>query len=112
MSQAAPRSRPCRLRPLVALLLALLAGSAPLFAQTKAERVADVVVAVLGCPAEKVTEEARFREDLGATDTDVQELVMTLEEEFELEIPDEEAAKILTVGDALRLVENNAGDKN
>jgi len=66
-----------------------------------------VVVEQLDCDAGEIKESSKFIEDLGADSLDVVELVMALEEKFEIEIPDEEAEKILTVGDAIAYIENN-----
>jgi acyl carrier protein len=66
-----------------------------------AERVKKIVVEQLGVNEEEVTENASFVEDLGADSLDTVELVMALEEEFECEIPDEEAEKITTVQEAI-----------
>ncbi len=65
------------------------------------ERVKKIVASQLGVKAEAVTNEASFVDDLGADSLDTVELVMALEEEFELEIPDEEAEKISTVQNAI-----------
>lgn len=65
------------------------------------EKVKDLIVENLGVNPEAVTLEASFVEDLGADSLDVVEFVMALEQEFELEIPDEDAEKIKTVGDAV-----------
>jgi acyl carrier protein len=65
------------------------------------ERVKKIIAEQLGVEEEEVTSEAHFVEDLGADSLDTVELVMALEEEFEIEIPDEDAEKILTVGKAL-----------
>ena len=66
-----------------------------------AERVKKIVVEQLGVNEDEVTETASFVEDLGADSLDTVELVMALEEEFECEIPDEEAEKITTVQEAI-----------
>ena len=66
-----------------------------------ADRVKELVVEQLGVDAEEVTNEASFIDDLGADSLDIVELVMAFEEEFEIEIPDEDAEKIKTVGDAI-----------
>ncbi len=71
------------------------------------EKVKEVVVEQLDCNADEIKEESRFIEDLGADSLDVVELVMALEEEFDIEIPDEDAEGILTVGDAIKYIENN-----
>lgn len=69
------------------------------------ERVRDLVVEQLGVNPEQVTREASFIDDLGADSLDTVELVMAFEEEFGLEIPDEDAEKITTVGDAITYIE-------
>jgi acyl carrier protein len=69
-----------------------------------AERVKNIVKEQLGVEAEAVTEKASFVDDLGADSLDTVELVMALEEEFDCEIPDEEAEKITTVGQAIDYV--------
>jgi acyl carrier protein len=65
------------------------------------QKVKDIIVEQLGVNADQVTPEAKFIEDLGADSLDTVELVMALEEEFETEIPDEEAEKITTVQQAV-----------
>lgn len=69
------------------------------------ERVKKVVVDRLEVSAEEVTENAAFVEDLGADSLDVVELVMGLEDEFDIEIPDEDAEKIRTVAEAVAYIE-------
>ena len=64
-----------------------------------------IVAQQLDVTAEQVTKEARFIDDLGADSLDIVELVMTIEEEFGIEIPDEAAEKIATVSDAIAYVE-------
>jgi acyl carrier protein len=71
------------------------------------ERVKKIVVEQLGVEEGQVTKEASFVDDLGADSLDTVELVMALEEEFKLEIPDEEAEKISTVGQAVEYIEKN-----
>lgn len=71
------------------------------------ERVKAIIVEQLGVDGDEVTEEASFVEDLGADSLDVVELVMALEEEFNIQIPDEEAEKIRTVGEAVRYIEQH-----
>ena len=73
-----------------------------------AERVKNLVVEQLGVNAEQVTPEATFVDDLGADSLDTVELVMAFEEEFDMEIPDEEAEKIVSVGKAIEYIEANA----
>lgn len=70
-----------------------------------ADRVKKIVVEHLGVEAEKVTEDASFIDDLGADSLDIVELVMAFEEEFGVEIPDDAADSILTVGDAVKFIE-------
>lgn len=73
------------------------------------EKVTKIIVDHLGVDASKVTEQASFIDDLGADSLDTVELVMAFEEEFGSEIPDSEAEKILTVGDAIKFIEANSG---
>ena len=73
-----------------------------------AERVKKIVVEHLGVDAEKVTEKANFIDDLGADSLDTVELVMAFEEEFGVEIPDDAAEKIATVGDAIQFLSSKA----
>jgi acyl carrier protein len=70
-----------------------------------AERVKKIVIDHLGVEADKVTEGASFIDDLGADSLDTVELVMAFEEEFGVEIPDDAADSILTVGDAVKFIE-------
>jgi len=70
-----------------------------------AERVKKIVVEHLNVDAEKVTEAASFIEDLGADSLDTVELVMAFEEEFGIEIPDDAAESIVTVGDAVKYID-------
>ena len=74
------------------------------------DRVKGIVVDQLGVAEEEVTAEASFVDDLGADSLDVVELVMALEEEFGVEIPDEDAEKIITVGEAVKYIESHAGE--
>ncbi len=74
---------------------------------TTFERVSKVVVDRLGVEESDVTEDASFRDDLDADSLDVVELVMELEEEFDTEISDEDAEQIVTVGDAVKYIEEN-----
>ena len=64
------------------------------------EKVKDIIVEELGVEREKLTSEASFMEDLGADSLDTVELVMAFEKEFDIDIPDEDAEKLRTVGDA------------
>ena len=74
-----------------------------------AKRVKEIVAEQLGVEESQVLTESSFMDDLGADSLDTVELVMALEEEFGIEIPDEEAEKLVTVGDALRYIEDKAG---
>lgn len=76
--------------------------------KTVEEKVRDIIVDQLGVNAEQVVLGARFIEDLGADSLDTVELVMAFEEEFSIEVPDEEAEKLQTVGDVVKYVEENA----
>jgi acyl carrier protein len=66
------------------------------------EKVKDIIVEELGVERDKLAEGASFMEDLGADSLDTVELVMAFEKEFDIDIPDEEAEKLRTVGDALK----------
>src|SRR5699024_7041713 len=70
-------------------------------------RVKEIIVEQLDVEEDSITMEASFRDDLEADSLDVVELVMELEDEFDIEIADEEAEKINTVGDAVNYIENN-----
>jgi acyl carrier protein len=72
------------------------------------ERVKKIIVEHLGVEPGKVTEDASLTDDLGAGSLDTIELVMSFEEEFGCEIPDDAAETILTVGDAIKFLEKNA----
>jgi acyl carrier protein len=72
-----------------------------------ADRVKKIVVEHLGVDADKVVENASFIDDLGADSLDTVELVMAFEEEFGVEIPDDAADTILTVGDAIKYIEKS-----
>ncbi len=74
-----------------------------------ADRVKKIVVEHLGVEADKVTDNANFIDDLGADSLDTVELVMAFEEEFGIEIPDEDAEKLQTVGDAIRYIDERQG---
>ncbi len=75
------------------------------------DKITEIIVEQLGVKPEEVNAEASFVDDLGADSLDTVELVMALEEEFGIEIPDEDAEKIQTVGDAIRYIEEKAGAK-
>jgi len=72
------------------------------------ERVKNIIIEQLGVEESQVTESAKFVEDLGADSLDTVELVMALEEEFTVEIPDEDAEKIATVGDAVKYINDHS----
>ena len=73
------------------------------------DKIKQIIADQLGVKKEEVTDGAKFVDDLGADSLDTVELVMALEEEFGIEIPDEEAEKLVTVGDALKYIEEKAG---
>ena len=72
------------------------------------ERVKAVIVDQLGADESSITLESSFVDDLGADSLDIVELIMGLETEFEIEIPDDQAEKISTVGDAVNYIKENA----
>ena len=76
-----------------------------------ADRVKSIIAEQLGVKPEEVTPEASFIDDLGADSLDTVELIMALEEEFSIEIPDEEAEKMTTVGDAIKYIDQKAQKK-
>ena len=69
------------------------------------EKLKEMIADGLGVDAQTITEESSFKEDLGADSLDLFELVMSLEEEFEVEIPSEDLEKIVTVGDVIKYIE-------
>ena len=71
------------------------------------KKVAEIIAEQLGVEASEVTPEASFVDDLGADSLDTVELVMALEEEFGIEIPDEDAEKITTVNDAIKYIQEH-----
>jgi acyl carrier protein len=71
-------------------------------------KVKDIIVEQLGVNADQVAPEAKFIEDLGADSLDTVELIMALEEEFKIEVPDEEAEKLVSVGDVINYIEENS----
>jgi acyl carrier protein len=75
------------------------------------DKVKDIIAEELGVEREKLTDEASFMEDLGADSLDTVELVMAFEKEFDIDIPDEEAEKLKTVGDAMRYLQEKMGNK-
>jgi len=72
------------------------------------DKVKDIVVEQLGVEANDVTPEARFIDDLGADSLDVVELIMAMEDEFDLEFPEEEAENIATIGDVVDYIKANS----
>jgi acyl carrier protein len=76
-----------------------------------ADKVKNIIVKQLGVNPDEVTEGAAFIEDLGADSLDTVELVMELEKEFGIEIPDDDANNIRSVGDAIKYIEGKSGDK-
>ena len=77
-------------------------------ADNTASKVKEIIINELGIDPEKVTGEASFVDDLGADSLDTVELVMAFEEEFTIDIPDEDAEQMRTVGDAIAYIEKNA----
>ena len=69
------------------------------------DKITEIIVEQLGVKPEEVTPEASFVDDLGADSLDTVELVMALEEEFGIEVPDEDAEKLTTVGDAMKYID-------
>ncbi len=72
------------------------------------DKVKDIIVEQLGVTPEQVTPNASFIEDLGADSLDTVELVMAFEEEFNVEVPDEDAEKLQTVGDVIKYIEDKS----
>ena len=72
------------------------------------EKIKSIIAEQLGVKAEEVTPGASFVDDLGADSLDTVELIMALEEEFSIEIPDEDAEKMKTVGDVIKYIEEKA----
>jgi acyl carrier protein len=80
----------------------------PMSEKSIEDRVKDIIVDQLGVNADQVTLEAKFIEDLGADSLDTVELVMAFEEEFEIEVPDEEAEKLQSVGDVVTYIKSQS----
>lgn len=76
-----------------------------------ADKIKAIIAEQLGVKIEEVTPQASFIDDLGADSLDTVELVMALEEEFGIEIPDEDAEKMTTVGDAIKYIEEKTANK-
>ena len=72
------------------------------------DKVKEIIVEQLGVVENAVTEEASFIDDLGADSLDIVELIMALEEEFDIEIPDADAEKVVTVNDVVDYIKDNA----
>jgi acyl carrier protein len=75
------------------------------------DKVSAIIAKQLGVKLEEVTSQAAFIDDLGADSLDTVEIVMALEEEFKIEIPDEDAEKMTNVGEAIKYIEEKAGAK-
>ncbi|MFA5261619.1 MAG: acyl carrier protein [Candidatus Omnitrophota bacterium] len=75
------------------------------------EKIRSIIAEQLGVKVDEVTSQASFIDDLGADSLDTVELIMALEEEFSVEIPDEDAEKMTTVGDAIKYIEEKAVKK-
>lgn len=75
------------------------------------DRIRTIITEQLGVKKEEVTDEAKFIDDLGADSLDTVELIMALEEECGIEIPDEDAQKLTTVGEAIKYIEGNISSK-
>ena len=75
------------------------------------EKVKSVIAEQLGVKPDEVTDQAKFVDDLGADSLDTVELVMALEEEYGIEIPDEDAEKLTTVGEAIKYIEDKLASK-
>jgi acyl carrier protein len=78
-------------------------------AVTNTDKVKDIIEKELGVEREKLTDDANFIEDLGADSLDIVELVMEFEKEFNIDIPDEDAEKLKTVGDAMAYLNQKVG---
>ena len=74
------------------------------------QKVKDIIAEELGVEQDKLTDEASFMDDLNADSLDTVELVMAFEKEFDIDIPDEDAEKLRTVGDALNYLRDKKGD--
>lgn len=76
-----------------------------------AERIKEIIAEKLMVELEEVTEDATFRDDLGADSLDLVDLIMEFEDEFGIEIPEKDAEKITTVGEAIAYIERKIGEK-
>jgi acyl carrier protein len=77
-----------------------------------AERIIEIVAEKMDKPKEEIAPEKSFVNDLGADSLDTVELMMDIEDEFDVSIPEEEAQKIVTIGDAIKYVQEHVGNKN
>jgi acyl carrier protein len=77
-------------------------------AKSVEDKVKEIIIEQLGVEEDDVNPNAKFIEDLGADSLDTVELVMALEENFDIQIPDEDAEKIVTVGDAIQYIKDNS----
>ena len=75
------------------------------------EKLKDIIVDVMGCNPDEITMDTTFVDDLGADSLDIFQIIMAIEEEFEIEIPTEEAEKITTVGEAIAHIEKAIAEK-
>jgi len=78
-------------------------------ADNNAQKVRDIIEKELGVEREKLSDDASFIEDLGADSLDIVELVMEFEKEFNIDLPDEDAEKLRTVGDAIKYLNDKVG---
>jgi acyl carrier protein len=85
-----------------------LSGGERFMAKSVEEKVKEIIIEQLGVEDDDVNPNAKFIEDLGADSLDTVELVMALEENFDIQIPDEDAEKIVTVGDAIQYIKDNS----
>jgi acyl carrier protein len=85
-----------------------LSGGEGFMAKSVEEKVKEIIIEQLGVEEDDVNPNAKFIEDLGADSLDTVELVMALEENFDIQIPDEDAEKIVTVGDAIQYIKDNS----
>lgn len=73
------------------------------------ERIKKVIIQELGTPEERITMEASFRDDIGASSVQIFDLILAFEDEFGIEVPDEDAVMITTIGDAVEYLRNKLG---
>jgi acyl carrier protein len=113
MTESPPANRRRKIFLLAKLRAAEYRGGTNFMADEKSieEKVKDIIVEQLGVNPEQVTPQASFIEDLGADSLDIVELVMAFEEEFSVEVPDEDAEKLQTVGDVINYIKERAKPK-